>query len=110
MLTYVLDSKFVKRHDKKKSESLDFFMEIYTYSITFEKKCISSWNGKSKRRMLLWSAPDFLLPRDMTIRGFEEYFSDFVDKLLGVIEEARRFPESDSLVSNEYLLAVKNNK
>ena len=42
MLTYVLDSKFVKRHDKKKSESLDFFMEIYTYSITFEKKCISS--------------------------------------------------------------------
>ncbi len=32
--------------------------------------------------------------------------SDFVDKLLEVIEEARVFPESSSLVSNEYLLSA----
>lgn len=32
--------------------------------------------------------------------------SDFVDKLLEVIEEARVFPENGSLVSNEYLLAT----
>ena len=36
--------------------------------------------------------------------------SDFVDKLQSAIEEARSFPESCSLVVNEYLPATENRK